>query len=54
MIWIWFVLASSLFNVWVAFTMKTENHRSTFVFKIIPFFSGLGGLIYFLQFKGLI
>lgn len=52
--WIWFVLASGIVNIMSAMLVNTENFPSALVFKVIPFFSGLGCLIYFLIEKNLI
>jgi ABC-type Na+ efflux pump permease subunit len=52
--WIWFVLVCAIVNIFLGMIMKTEDLKSFFVFKAIPFFSGLGALIYFLIEKSLI
>lgn len=52
--WIWFVLASGLLNVTASFVMKTNNFQSSLIFKVIPFVTGVGCLIYFFTKMGLI
>lgn len=52
--WIWFVLISSLLNILIGMMFKTNNLPSFLLFKAIPFFAGLGSLMYFLIEKGLI
>lgn len=52
--WIWFVLASGVMGILLALMFKTENFPSFLFFKAIPFFAGLGTVIYFLQEMNLI
>jgi len=37
----WMFLCSSLYMLWIAFSMETRNMRSTLVFKLIPFLIGV-------------
>jgi hypothetical protein len=43
---IWIVLASGIFNIATALMVTTKNNPSTIFFKVIPFFLGIGCLIY--------
>jgi hypothetical protein len=44
-----FVLGASIYNIIIAFMMKTENVQSSIVFKVVPFIIGIGCLLYFLK-----
>lgn len=46
---IWIVLVSGVFNVCSALVMNTKNVLSAVFFKVIPFFLGLGCLLYSLK-----
>ena len=46
---IWIVLCTGIFNIIMSLCTITKNTYSSFIFKIIPFFLGLGCLIYSLQ-----
>ncbi|GIN67060.1 hypothetical protein J41TS2_24810 [Bacillus sonorensis] len=50
---IWIVLACSIYNIMFSLVAKTSDLRSSVVFKVFPFFLGLGCLIYFLKITGL-
>jgi len=51
---IWFVITSAIINILGGMVMETKDNRSFLVFKALPFFSGLGCLIYFLKVTGII
>jgi hypothetical protein len=40
-----FLLVSGIWNIIMCFITNTDNVKSTIVFKVIPFFIGLGCLI---------
>jgi hypothetical protein len=44
-----FILLSGLLNLFMAVAMSTENFKSTVIFKVIPFFIGLGAVIFYLD-----
>ncbi|HZH58461.1 MAG TPA: hypothetical protein VEY70_02560 [Metabacillus sp.] len=49
---IWIVLACGIYNIFLSLILKTRDFGSSVVFKVIPFFLGLGCLIYFLKVTG--
>lgn len=51
---IWFVLASGIVNVFLGMIMKTEDISSFILFKAIPFFAGLGCLLFFVKYIGIL
>ncbi|MBD1379099.1 hypothetical protein [Metabacillus arenae] len=51
---IWIVFATAVFNILFALINKTKNFTSSMLYKVIPFFLGLGCLYYSLKILGLI
>lgn len=48
------ILVSALGNLFFSVIMETKNFRSALIFKVFPFFAGLGALIYYLNIVGII
>lgn len=51
---IWIVLASGIFNMIMSLVTNTKNVPSAMIFKVVPFFLGVGCLIYSLKQLGLL
>jgi hypothetical protein len=45
----WIVLITGIFNIVLSLLTNTENVSSAILFKVIPFFTGLGCFYYGLQ-----
>jgi hypothetical protein len=51
---LWFVLAGGIINIIIGMLLEVKNMQSFLAFKMLPFFSGLGAVLYFLTEKNLI
>jgi len=43
-IFAWISLATGLYVIMLVFAMNTKNFKSTLIFKIVPFFLGIGSI----------
>jgi len=43
-IFAWISLATGLYIIMLVFAMNTKNFKSTLIFKIVPFFLGIGSI----------
>ena len=49
---LYFVMASGIFNIVMAFVITARDYGSAILFRVIPFFFGLGNLLYAVKMLG--
>lgn len=48
------VLLLAIYNLFLALVTKTPNLASSILFKVLPFFLGIGALLYYLKEMGIL